>query len=61
MNHRWSDPVRFPLKSERCCTRDGCPIVKVTRHEPAERPWIEYWRDGERVAGERTPPCEGAP
>lgn len=59
MNHRWSDPVRFPFKTERHCIREGCPIVKVTRHEPAEPAWREWWREGERLPDGPTPACAG--
>lgn len=53
--HSWGAPQRFPYKTERSCV-NGCGIVKVTKHEGV-RPWIEFWRDGERIEGEGTPPC----
>lgn len=53
--HRWDDPVRFQYKTECECT--VCHIVKVTRHEPGEQPWLEFYRDGERIWCERTPEC----
>lgn len=56
--HRWADPVRYPYKTERTCL--NCDLVKVTRHEPGEHPWLEFWRNGERVICDRTPMCEMA-
>jgi hypothetical protein len=60
MNHKWSDPVTFPHKTERSCLNPGCTVIKVTRHEPGENPsaWREWWKDGERLADRPTPPCE---
>lgn len=58
--HQWGPPVNFPYKTERSCLRPGCPVVKVTRHEPGELPWREWWRHGEQLEGALTPPCEGA-
>ena len=54
--HSWSDPERFPYKTERACNH--CGLVKVTRHEPEI--WTEFWRDGEQVRteGGHTPACE---
>lgn len=60
LRHRWGEAVRFVHKTERSCVRDGCEIVKVTRHDGDGLPWIEFWRDGERLEADRTPPCEGA-
>lgn len=54
--HSWGAPVRFPYKTERSCTK--CDVVKVTRHEPGQIPWIEFWRDAERIETAKTPPCE---
>jgi hypothetical protein len=61
--HRWGDPQRFfhPTrpdisKTERACIHDGCTIVRVTRHEGAEH-WVEFYKDGERIEGDLTPPC----
>lgn len=56
--HRWGEPVRFPYKTERTCV--ACGVVKVTRHEPGEQPWLEFYRGLERIPCERTPPCKGA-
>ena len=57
--HRWGQPRRDAHRTERVCER--CGLVKVTRHEPALLPWIEFERDGRRVGyGSRTPPCEEA-
>jgi hypothetical protein len=55
--HRWGEPIRFQHKTERCCTRPGCPIVKVTRHENGIA-WVEYWSGLDRIGLER-PPCNG--
>ena len=64
--HRWGDAQRFPhptrpdiSKTERSCIHEGCNIVRVTRHESGEH-WVEFWKDGERIEGDHTPPCEGA-
>lgn len=60
MNHRWKDPVRFPFKTERECKR-GCRTIKVTMHPDGREGrahWIEFYRDGEKVAGTATPVCE---
>lgn len=57
--HRWGEPVRFPHKSERQCIK--CGLVKVTRHEaegPRDVHWVEYWREGDQVAADKTPACE---
>lgn len=54
--HRWNDPVRFQFKTERTCRR--CDTTRVTRHEPGQRVWIEFWRDGERIPSESTPLCD---
>lgn len=65
--HSWSDPIRFFNnpdrpdigKSERTC-RNGCGIVKVTVHPGgSQRAWQEFYRNGERIEGKRTPECEG--
>ena len=53
-HHSWSDKVAYLNKSERECRR--CGLVKVTRHEGL-RSWVEWWREGERLASEVTPPC----
>lgn len=57
--HSWGDPVRFEFKTERTCTK--CGITKVTRHEPGVRPWLEFFRDLERIQCELTPACSGVP
>lgn len=63
--HRWGEAQRFTdpsrpdiSKTERSCIHDGCTIVRVTRHESNEH-WVEFWKDGERIEGDHTPPCEG--
>ena len=62
MRHRWGDPVR-PDINNTLRTRANCGLVKVTRHEPDNRPqhWIEF-RNGEtrvemRNQPNKTPPC----
>lgn len=54
--HKWSSPIYYLYKTERECL-NRCGIVKVTRHEDALRPWQEFYRDGELIATEATPPC----
>lgn len=61
--HRWGDAQRFEhpdrpdiSKTERPCIHPGCNIVRVTRHESNEH-WIEFWKDGERIECDATPPC----
>jgi hypothetical protein len=60
MNHRWSEPNRMVQKTERECLR-GCRTIKVTMH-PFGREGrvhsVEFWRDGEKIDGTRTPVCE---
>lgn len=56
--HIWGEPVIYPRKTERACTREGCRVIKVTRHEPGHS-WREWWKDNERIPGDLTPPCEG--
>lgn len=62
--HSWSEPVRFPFKSERSCRNVGCPIVKVTRHDGGGH-WVEWYRANDdgvaatRIPGDTTPACEG--
>jgi len=60
-NHRWGEKIDFPLahKSERTCL-NGCGVTKVSRHEHeagADRHWIEFFRDGEKIEGTGTPAC----
>lgn len=56
--HRWSKcPRRFVHKTERDCLNPGCKVTRVTRHEGIS--WIEFWRDGEKIDSDKTPPCEG--
>lgn len=64
--HKWSEPNRFPFKTERVCQRPGCGLIKVTRHEPGEHPWVEWWRAPEEGAvpvkigtGSPRPACQG--
>ena len=55
--HRWGERVPLPNRTNRHCQR--CGLVRVTRHEPNEMPWIEWWRDDARIRSELTPPCDG--
>lgn len=60
--HSWSGPFREQHATKRVCC--DCELMKVTRHEPGERPRTEFWRRGERVrrvveGRDLTPPCEG--
>lgn len=55
--HRWGARTVFQFKTERECLR-GCGIVKVTRHEPGQLPWQEFWRGLDKIECEGTPPCE---
>lgn len=62
MNHKWDIRVEYPLahKAERECT-NRCGITKVTRHENdggRDVHWTEFWRGGEQIHGEGTPPCD---
>lgn len=54
--HRWGEPRYFQYKTERTC--EACGITKVTRHEPGEQPWLEFWRGLDKVAVDKTPACE---
>jgi len=61
-NHRWSKPNPFAQKTERECLR--CHIIRVTMHpegRSGRRHWKEFWRDGEKIEGKRTPVCEPVP
>ena len=57
IRHRWGDARRFTYKTERTCLREGCHIVKVTRHEGGLA-WVEYWSGLDRL-GTKRPPCGG--
>jgi hypothetical protein len=58
--HKWSAKVEFPpYKSERQCSR--CEMVLVSRHENEGGRgvhWKEFYRDGDRVEHDATPPCD---
>lgn len=54
--HSWDEPVRFAYKTERTCNR--CHICKVTRHEPGQQPWIEFYRGLDKLSVDKTPECE---
>ncbi len=56
--HSWAEPIRFPYKTERTCVL--CGLTKVTRHEPGELPWLEFFRGLEKIECDRTPVCEVA-
>jgi hypothetical protein len=55
--HRWGEPARHRTKTERVCLH--CGLVKVTRHEPGRRPWLEWWRGLDKIVSDATPPCGG--
>ena len=58
--HRWGEPARFPHKSERTCL-NGCGVTKVGHHQSEgarDRRWTEFWRNGDQIDTDRTPPCE---
>lgn len=56
--HQWGEAMRYEHSTTRMCLR--CGLVKVTRHEPNVRAWIEFVRDCEPLRGvEGTPACEG--
>lgn len=64
--HLWGDRVPFynergHHKTERACLREGCGLIRVTRHEPGASPphWREWFRDGQRIVCEGTPKCVG--
>lgn len=57
--HAWDEPVRPDMNNTfRTCRK--CGIVKITRHEPDNNPrhWIEFERDGAKIAGATTPTCD---
>lgn len=59
LQHRWPDRIVInEHETHRPCPR--CGIIQVTRHEPGERPWKEFKRDGLIVAraGQGTPVCD---
>jgi hypothetical protein len=55
--HAWSEKVSYERHSDRVCW--DCELIKRTRHEGHSH-WIEWWRDGKRIASSATPPCEKA-
>ncbi len=61
MKYRWASPSRPDLNNTfRICKK--CGLVRVTRHEPDNRPqhWIEFHRDGRKLPAIKTPVCEAA-
>jgi hypothetical protein len=60
LRHSWRQPVRFPHKTERECSR--CGLIRVTRHDAGESaiPWVEFWKEGSRLDVRGTPTCEPA-
>lgn len=61
MTHRWNTPTRPDAHNTfRSCGK--CGLIKITRHEPDNTPrhWIEFEREGRKVAAARTPACEAA-
>ncbi|WP_441268696.1 cytochrome C [Bradyrhizobium sp. 215_C5_N1_1] len=46
MKHKWSEKTRQPNgDSRKICTREGCEIVCVSRHETDERGWPQHWKE----------------
>jgi hypothetical protein len=61
VRHQWSLKDRpDPYQTRQYCTRPGCGILKITRHEDG-RHWAEYFRDSMQVhvGLGHTPPCVG--
>ena len=53
--HSWSEPHRTEYRTERVCVR--CELIRVTRHEPGQMPWTEWWRGDAQIFCAGTPPC----
>jgi hypothetical protein len=54
--HRWGEPQRTAYETVRVCQR--CGLERVTRHEPGQRPWVEFRAEGVTATGYHgTPPC----
>lgn len=66
MLHRWSNPDYTDINSTvRRCTREGCTMLKITRHEPDnyQQPHWTVWdrQDGKgQFNSEHVPECTGA-
>lgn len=66
MLHRWSDPDYSDINNTvRRCTRAGCTMLKITRHEPGNFPQTDWtvWdrQDGAgQFNSEHVPECTGA-
>ena len=61
MKHRWNDPIRPDMNNTyRSCSK--CGLIKITRHEPDNRPphWIEFEIEGRKISADKTPVCEAA-
>lgn len=63
--HKWSEKTGSDdgHSSRKVCTREGCEIVCVSRHEAGargfEEPWKEWFRGTELIRrGGATPACE---
>jgi hypothetical protein len=57
--HKWGDDVVYQYSTVQEC--DRCSLLKVRRHEPSVAfPWVEFWREGDRVESAATPPCIAA-
>jgi hypothetical protein len=54
--HSWSEKVRPDQTVTKQFCRN-CHMHKHMRHENG-RHWEEFYRDGERIWCEKTPPCE---
>ncbi|MBR1170518.1 cytochrome C [Bradyrhizobium liaoningense] len=65
MKHKWSEKIGSDEghSSRKVCTRDGCEIVCVSRHELNERGFQQHWKEWFRGTeliqrGGNTPVCE---
>lgn len=54
--HKWPTSDETQFQTDRHCPR--CGIVRRTRHEPGELPWIEWYRDDVRIVTKLTPACD---
>ncbi len=61
MNHRWGDKRTYLNKSEKDCVRCGVTMASFSQPSPdgpIDVRWKEFWRDGEQIRCEATPPCQ---
>ena len=59
--HRWGKRIPCgPRKSEKECAR--CGTVRASMHgindHGQQDHWKEFWRDGELISRNKTPPCD---